>query len=120
MKKIFIYRLVFVISIIVCFNNSIFSQEKYLRVKLQIAKEQIPVIANLGVTVDGNIDVENDYLVLEISDKEVELLKNNGYKYEVVIDDMTKYYVQRYEDELKSGIWIYGKIYDFEHFEKPF
>jgi len=102
MKNKFFPKLILLIVFTFCFCGVSISQEKYSKIKLQITKDKIQDIVNLGVVVDGNIVYEGDYAILEISEKEVKLLEDNGYKYEVLIDDMSKYYQKRNEEEQKA------------------
>ena len=62
-------------------NTFSFSQdipEKYSKIKVFTTKNEIQNIANLGVLVDENMSLETDSIILEISEKEIEILKQNG------------------------------------------
>ncbi|HOT89602.1 MAG TPA: hypothetical protein PL028_08695, partial [Bacteroidales bacterium] len=98
--KLFTSLMVFVAFLQI--NTFSFSQdipEKYSKIKVFTTHNEIQNIVNLGVLVDENISLETDGIVLEISEKEVEILKQNGYSYTVLIADMADFYKQRNEND---------------------
>jgi hypothetical protein len=95
-------RFVLFVAAVLCVYATSFSQDKYSRFKLQLSRDRIPDIVNLGVMVDGNVVFEGDSAVLEISEREIALLKKNGYDGRILISDMSNYYEQRAKNEKKG------------------
>lgn len=68
--------------------------EKYHRVLIKVAPEKKQSLMNLGITVDHS-HTSLQGIEAEISDYEISLLKGAAIPYEVLINDMTKYYQER-------------------------
>jgi hypothetical protein len=79
------------------------AQQKYSRVKIYSTNQELQEIAELGIEVDHGTRKNNNWLITDISESQVELLKNNGFDVDIEIDDVTQYYIQRnLEPQTKS------------------
>jgi hypothetical protein len=100
MKKLFLSLLAFCFLIItMSFNLSdspATNAEKYSKVKIYLnSQSDIQTLLNLGISADefwGNV---KEGIMLELSSNEMNLLRSSGFRYEVLIDDMGKYYSER-------------------------
>lgn len=87
----FLFLLLFLFSF-----SSLFSQgERYMRVAIDIEKENISSLASKGLAVDGYFS--DGRLVLELAGHEVNTLIGSGYEVTVLIDDLTAFYVNQNE-----------------------
>lgn len=77
--------------------QQIFAQsEKYSRVKILTQnKLEIETIAALGIALDGLQLKPGSYIIGEFSSNELILLKDSGFEFEILIDDLTEYYLVR-------------------------
>ncbi len=74
-----------------------FSQtEKYSRVKIQNPKNHFSILASNGIAVDeGFYNQKDDSWVTELSATEVNKLHLLGISHDILIDDVTEYYLNR-------------------------
>lgn len=97
MKKIFS-----LVLCILCFTA--FSQvQKYHRVKIETGKDGLMQLALKGVTADHGEHKKGQYFIGEFSDSEMQLIKETGLPYEVLITDMAAYYVKRNQEAGKTA-----------------
>lgn len=68
---------------------------KYSRVKVFLHESHISEIAELGLEYDHGVHAKGKYWVNDISNLEIELLKENNLQYEVLIDDVQAWYVEQ-------------------------
>ena len=92
MKHLLFILLLMVMSVIAA------AQEQYSRVKLFAGQEQLQYLASRGLQVDHGIFKSGVYVICELSDKELEIADESGISYEVLIEDVTKYYAERNAD----------------------
>lgn len=106
--------------VLILYHFTIFSQiQKYSRVRILTDQKGITDLANSGVTLDCGI-VRNDSSVTgEFSEYELGIIKEKGFKYEILIEDMTLYYQKRNEGigeteqkKTKDHTGKDGKYYD--------
>ncbi len=87
--------------IIVCFallllTGNLFSQgQKFYRIKVQTGKEGLVQMARQGIAVDHGTYKKGNYFIGEFSDNELNLIKQTGLSYEVLISDLSTYYSDR-------------------------
>src|SRR3972149_4502605 len=75
-----------------------FSQEtKYSRVKIYTGKDGLTELARLGIAVDHGEIKKGVFFISDFSAEEIELIKSNGFKYEILIDDVVKHYQKQNE-----------------------
>jgi hypothetical protein len=88
------------IVILLLFNclfviNNFTSAQNYSRVKIYTTQSGISELAENGIAVDFGTVFKGDYLIGEFSENEIQVIENLGYNYEVIIQDMSKYYRDR-------------------------
>jgi PKD repeat protein len=71
-----------------------FSQQ-YSRVKIYSDAEGLSRLSQLGVTVDHGTYKQNTFFISDFSDREISIMQENGFSFEVLIDDVQKYYVEQ-------------------------
>jgi carboxypeptidase T len=70
-----------------------FSQENYSRVKLFATDAELHEIGELGVTIDHGKHKHDTWFITDLSASEIQLLQDNGYNYEVLIQDVQAHYI---------------------------
>lgn len=68
-----------------------FSQ-KYSRVKINTNEAGLQQLAELGVAVDHGERKRETFFISDFSEYEIEIMENNGFNYEILIDDVKAYY----------------------------
>ena len=77
---------------------SVFSQtdsNKYVRVKVLLHETPISTLAELGLEYDHGAIAKGRYWINDISTKELNIIKENGLDYEVLIDDVQAWYIEQ-------------------------
>jgi carboxypeptidase T len=82
--------------------NSFAQKTQYHRVKIQTGKNGLIQLAKQGIAVDHGVYKKGDYFIGEFSDNEVNLIKQTGLSYEVLISDMSTYYTNRNKEADKT------------------
>jgi carboxypeptidase T len=93
MKRIY-FLLVFVL--IITQTNA---QETYSRVRISLESTEIDQIKALGIEIGNGLYKPGHFIEAEISDYELMMLQNASIEFEVLIPDMTAWYLARYEAE---------------------
>jgi carboxypeptidase T len=95
---------------ILAFSSVIlFSQNQYSRVKLFAGHEQLQELAARGLQIDHGVFKAGVYVICELSEKDLKIADDAGVSYEILIEDVTKYYIERNEpfmsklDEIKKA-----------------
>ncbi|NTV83466.1 MAG: zinc carboxypeptidase, partial [Bacteroidales bacterium] len=84
------------------------AQSQYSRVKLFAGHEQLQELAARGLQIDHGVIKAGVYVICELSAKDLSIADDAGVSYEILIEDVTKYYVERNEpymsrlDEIKK------------------
>jgi carboxypeptidase T len=92
MKKILFVFLFFAF----CTINS--QTEKYHKVEITGGDGLIPQLLKLGITIDHS-ERKHNSVITEISETEVNILKQNGISHTILINDMAAYYENRIKQE---------------------
>lgn len=71
------------------------SAQNYSRVKIYTDQEGITNLLNKGVAVDHGIRKEGIFIISELSQKDIQQLSALNYQYEILIDDVSTFYVQQ-------------------------
>ena len=71
------------------------AQSQYAKVKIFAADSQLQLLENIGIPTDHGSRKKNTWLVTDISTEQIQLLINNNFQYEVVIEDVQAYYIER-------------------------
>ncbi|MFH1321618.1 MAG: M14 family zinc carboxypeptidase [Bacteroidota bacterium] len=91
-------RIAFTIVALMVTTGICFSQTtKYSRVKVYTGKDGLAKLSQLGIAVDHGEVKKGVFFISDFSYKEIELIKSNGFKYDVLIDDVVEHY-QRQND----------------------
>lgn len=88
MKK----NLLLVIGILICFQFAI-AQENYSRVKIYGTDYELSQAMNLGITLDHGEHKKDMWFMTDLSETEIQILADNGFNYEIIIEDVSAYYV---------------------------
>lgn len=71
------------------------AQEKYSRVKIYATNAQLAQISELGIEVDHGERKKNVWLSTDISVSQINILQENGFDYEIEIDNVKDFYLER-------------------------
>ncbi|MBW6479405.1 MAG: immune inhibitor A [Bacteroidales bacterium] len=82
------------LTISLLFTLTAFS-ESHLRVKVNLDGRDLKEIAQLGIPVESGSFKPGVFFIAEYSEKELELLSQAGFLYEILIHDMSSYYLDR-------------------------
>lgn len=74
---------------------SIAQQPQYSRVKIYGDAQELGRLGNLGLAIDHGEYKENTFFISDFSSYEIETIESNGFKYEILIDDVKAYYVDQ-------------------------
>ncbi|MCD4735793.1 MAG: immune inhibitor A [Bacteroidales bacterium] len=115
MRRIILVTLSFFLVI------SVFAQtETYSRVKIYLDEEKLPVLSELGIDLYEGIYRPGTYFITEIPESTILKLQNTGLQYEVLIEDMTKFYQDQniglsnnIDDYKDAGDWEVPEDFDF-------
>ena len=69
--------------------------QKYHRVKINLQHQNINRLAQLGIAVDHGEYKKGIHFISDLSDDEIEKVKNNGFNYQVLIQDVEQHYIQQ-------------------------
>ena len=90
MKKTFILTFVIMLIASVAFSQT----EKYARIKIYTDNTGLAKLASLGIPLDNGTMKKGVFYITELSETDIKTVITNGFKYEILINDMTKYYVE--------------------------
>lgn len=88
------------ILLLLC-SISIFAQD-YSRVKIYANPIGLKALSDLGVTVDHGTYKQNTFFISDFSAAELQIVKDNNYQYEILIDDVEQFYLDRIDDETST------------------
>jgi carboxypeptidase T len=89
MKKLFIF-FIFIFAAI----NIHAQVQKYSKVKIYCDDKSITTLEKLGIPLEGEYK-KNTFYITEISENDIAKLSSNGFAYEIMIDDVTAFYIDR-------------------------
>lgn len=67
-------------------------KDKYHKIKINITARKIQDLTRAGLETDHGIYVKNRSFTSDFSDKEIEIIKNLGFDFEMLIHDVEEYY----------------------------
>jgi len=85
-----------------CIQLHLQAQNKYLRVSVDLNTHSVADLARLGLHVDHGILKGNEKIKVEIREQELKILQDNHISYEILIDDLEKYYEERNKKSSKT------------------
>jgi hypothetical protein len=90
MKRYIIFLFDFFLAI------SVMSQQmQYSKVKVMANESQLQLLASAGIDVTEGILKKGEFLICDFSMQEIDQISNLGLNYEVLIEDVAKYYQDR-------------------------
>jgi carboxypeptidase T len=95
--NLFFTRKIFLLITLVILSLSV-NAEKHHRVKINLQNHELKDIAKLGLPVESGSYKPGYFIIAEYSEKELKILSEAGFSYEVLINDMTSYYLNRNKD----------------------
>lgn len=92
-------RLFVILTLLMLFSifNNTYSQNnvKYSKLKVYLQPGDLVRLSALGIAVDNGEVKKDKYIISEFSERDVEKIANNGFRYDILIEDMSAYYVER-------------------------
>ncbi len=94
------------LSLLILFNITfVFSQDIYKRIAINNPSSTLQQqISDKGIDLSCGAKHDHGKLVLELSEFELKLLDDNGIRYNVVIDDLTKFYKDRIDNTYDEAV----------------
>ncbi len=86
-------KLLLILSVVVL--TSLNAQQKYSKVKIYANHQQLAQIGQLGIAIDHGEIKQNTWYITDLSEQDLLKLQANGFSYDVIIDDVSKYYEKR-------------------------
>ena len=78
------------------FTSNGFTQNiNYSRVQFSIDQEDLTSLALQGIPLDAGVRYEKGILTGEFSEFELDIINNNGFEFEVLIEDLKAYYAKK-------------------------
>lgn len=68
---------------------------KYSKVKIHTNSQGLQQLAELGVAIDHGEYKEDVFFISDFSEDEIQIMAQNGFQHDILIDDVKKYYVKR-------------------------
>jgi len=87
MKTILFAAVLFVVSTV--------SAQKFSKVKIYADRDGLVQLFNEGIPVDHGYRKSGQFIITDLSEQDIQRVAALNYQYEVVIDDVKKYYVQQ-------------------------
>ncbi len=84
-----------ILTLLVSLTFSVFYAQNYSRCKIFTDSKGLQKLAELGVAVDHGTTKLNTFFISDFSTYEMQIMSENGFQYEVLIDDVQKFYVER-------------------------
>jgi hypothetical protein len=113
-------------------STSLLAQTKYSRVKIDLRQTELKELASSGIDVTEGAVIKGVYYETDLSDYEINKLKNRGIPVEIQIDDVSAFYEQRAAAEKNLEIdrdagdwtvpenWEYGSMGGFYTLEEAY
>ena len=90
MKKLFIAFCI--LQSAICNLQSVIAQQKYSRVKIFTDGKGLKELSASGVCIDHGDSKKGFFFVSDFSEREINIIKEKGFKYEIQIDDVQNFY----------------------------
>ncbi|MBO6943832.1 MAG: HYR domain-containing protein, partial [Psychroserpens sp.] len=93
------------IVLLILIVQTSFAQDKYSRIKIQHPDQRMAnTMGSLGLDLECGAKHDHDDLILEVSELELNALKENNIAFTVLIDDMQKFYADRAKRDMPRAI----------------
>jgi carboxypeptidase T len=84
------------ILLLLFISSGLFSQnQKYSKVKIDLVGKNINDLGKLGIALDDGFLKKNQFIISDLSEKELEKITKKGFNYEILIEDVSKFYADR-------------------------
>ncbi|MDX1652161.1 MAG: M14 family zinc carboxypeptidase [Brumimicrobium sp.] len=93
---------IFTIFTLLIINLAVFSQENYSRARIWTTNAQIKTLSDLGLAVDHASIKDNTFIISDFSESEINLVREAGFKVDILIEDVKSYYVERAYQDIPS------------------
>ncbi|MCF6365708.1 MAG: immune inhibitor A [Bacteroidales bacterium] len=94
-------KLKYLLFAIVLFSGiQLFAQQNYSKVRIYTDIQGINKIQKLGIDLESLKGKPEKFIELEISENEIKKISENGFKYDIIIKDMSKFYRERYSQSV--------------------
>jgi hypothetical protein len=100
------------------FCSIVYGQEHYSKAKIWLLEKSIKELSDLGVSVDHGTYKENTFLICDFSSDEIELMRNNGFEVDILIEDVKAFYKNQQDIPEKSANCENSALFSFQ-FEDP-
>ena len=84
-------------------GTNLFSQQKYYKVRIFANKQETKKIQKLGIDLENISGKLGIFIDVEISEKELQIISKNNFSYKILIDDVSKFYSERYKVSAKKN-----------------
>lgn len=92
------------LSILILFIGiSSYAQQKYSKVRIYANKQEIHKIQKLGIDLENISGKPGIFIDIEVSENELKTISKNNISYKILIDDVSKFYEQRYKSSAKEN-----------------
>jgi carboxypeptidase T len=88
---------IFLLSFVLLFGGFSYAQ-KYSKVKILADNQGLKTLGDLGVAIDHGVHKDNVFFISDFSEAEIQIIDENGFDYEVLIDDVTLDFLQKNEN----------------------
>lgn len=95
MKNIIISVILLISAVLFSTNIQSQTTQKYSKAKVYFQKGELNKLASLGIAVDNGEVKKDQYIISDFSEQELSIIKDNGFKCEIMIDDVSKFYEER-------------------------
>jgi carboxypeptidase T len=92
------------------FYSAAFAQS-YSKCKIYATDEEFKTLINLGISVDHGSRKKNTHFVGDFSTFEIETMKQNGFKVDIIIEDVSKFYRERKSSSYRNENCSFNTTY---------
>jgi len=85
-------------AVFILFTSTFLFSQDYSRAKIYVDQNGLKTLSDIGIAVDHGSHKLGYFFVSDFSKEELLRIKNSGFKIDILIDDVQKYYVEQNED----------------------
>jgi len=90
------YKIVYFVVVLCIFNLTVFAQNvHYSKVKIYLDGKKLSELAQLGIAVENGEYKKDVYYIGELSDREIEKIKDKSFRFDLLMDNITQFYQER-------------------------
>ena len=93
---------IFFITILLLSVISTFAQQKYQKVRIYADKQETQILQKLGIDFENISGKPGVFIDIEISENELKTISENNFKYKILVNDLSKFYSERYKASVKK------------------